>query len=126
MSDSTENTSGKPHTLVVVLLVLNLVVAVAALAHVVYYIPQQSGAITGATTPSELTRRLTIDGVGDIGMGADGIAMALIEQNGSDPESPPKVLQTVSMSLDAFLKTVGQMNLMRERLEEKELIRVVE
>jgi hypothetical protein len=123
MADSSANTSNGSSNLVVILLVLNLLVAVAVLAHVVYYIPDDSAA---DSSEPQLVTELQVDGVGNIGMSPKGIELEMIELNQNNPTGAPRVMQTVTMSQEAFLNTLGRMSLLRERLVEKELVREVE
>ena len=125
MADSSANASNGSSSLVVILLVLNLLVGIAMLAHVVYYTPQNAG---GGTDSSETqtVADLQIDGVGNIGMGANGIELEMIELNQNNPTGAPRVMQTVTMSQEAFLNTLGRMSLLRERLIEKEMVKEVE
>ena len=127
MANSSPTNSSASNTPVLVLLVLNLLVTIALLAHVVYYIPQNGGgsADNNSSEPQFITD-LLVDGVGNIGMGADGIELEMIELNQDNPTGSPRVMQTVTMSQEAFLNTLGRMNLLRERLIEKELVREVE
>ena len=69
---------------------------------------------------------LMVDGVGNVGMGPRGIELEMIELNENNPTGSPRVMQTVTMSQEAFLNTLGRMSLLRDRLVEKELIREVE
>jgi len=124
MADSSTTTSNGSSFLVLILLVLNLLVGIAMLAHVVYYIPADTGEVESAEP--EFITDLTVDGVGNIGMGLNGIELEMIELNQNNPPGPPRVMQTVTMSQEAFLNTLGRMSLLRERLIEKELIREVE
>ncbi len=123
MSDSSAKPSNAP---VMVLLVLNLLATIAMLAHVVYYIPENSSAATDTVAAPQLVNDLLVDGVGNIGMGRDGIELEMIELNQDNPNGEPSVMQTVTMSQEAFLDTLNRMNLLRERLVEKDLIRAVE
>lgn len=125
MSDSSATHSNGSKNLVVILLVLNLLVALAVLGHVVYYIPE-NGNDGAADSQPELVTELLIDGVGNIGMSPRGIELEMIELNQNNPTGPPKVMQTVTMSQEAFLNTLGRMSLLRERLVEKDLVREVE
>ena len=124
MADSSATTSNGSSTLVLVLLVLNLLVGLAVLGHVVYHTPENGGA-ADSEEPQFVTD-LLVDGVGSIGMGSRGIEMEMIELNENNPTGPPKVLQRVTMSQEAFLNSLGRMSLLRERLIEKELVREVE
>lgn len=123
MADSSATNSNGSNKLVVILLVLNLLVAIAALAHVVYYIPQDGNSAMAEPT---VATELIVDGVGNIGMSPRGIELEMIELNQNNPTGAPRVVQTVSMSQEAFLNTLGRMSLLRERLVEKELVREVE
>lgn len=126
MADSSATTSNGSSKLVVILLVLNLLVAIAVLAHVVYYTPASGNSGTADSTEPKLVTELLIDGVGNIGMGPMGIELEMIELNQNNPTGTPRVMQTVTMSQEAFLNTLGRMSLLRERLVEKELVREVE
>lgn len=123
MADSSATNSNGSNSLVTILLVLNLLVAIAVLAHVVYYIPQDGNS---TSAEPQFVTDLLVDGVGNIGMGPEGIELEMIELNQNNPTGPPKVMQTVTMSQEAFLNTLGRMSLLRERLVEKELVREVE
>ena len=113
---------------VLILLALNLLATVAVLAHVVFYIPENSNSATNDTPTATLSApaEIFVDGLGDIGMGAKGVELKLIQRNKNNPSAEPQVVQTVSMSQEAFLNTLQRMQLLRDRLEEKELIRAVE
>ena len=124
MADSSATTSNNSSSLVVILLVLNLLVAIAVLAHVVYYTP--ANAETSDSAEPQFVTDLLVDGVGNIGMGPDGIELEMIELNENNPTGAPRVMQTVTMSQEAFLNTLGRRSLLRERLIEKELVREVE
>ena len=126
MADSSATTSNGSSTFVVVLLVLNLLVALAVLGHVVYYIPENGNGGAADSEEPQFVTDLLVDGVGSIGMGPRGIEMEMIELNDNNPTGPPKVLQRVTMSQEAFLNSLGRMSLLRERLIEKELVREVE
>ena len=127
MANSSPTNTSASNTPVLILLLLNLLLTIALLAHVVYYIPQNGGgsADNNSSEPQFITD-LLVDGVGNIGMGADGIELEMIELNQDNPTGSPRVMQTVTMSQEAFLNTLGRMNLLRERLIEKELVREVE
>jgi len=125
MADSSATTSNGSSTFVVVLLVLNLLVALAVLGHVVYYIPENGSGAADSEDPQFVTD-LLVDGVGSIGMGPRGIEIEMIELDQDNPTAPPNVLQRVTMSQEAFLNSLGRMSLLRERLIEKELVREVE
>ena len=124
MADSYATTSNGSSTFVVVMLVLNLLVALAILGHVVYYTPESGGAAD--SQEPEFVTDLLVDGVGNIGMTPRGIEMEMIELNENNPTGPPRLLQRVTMSQEAFLNSLGRMSLLRERLIEKELVREVE
>ena len=126
MADSSATTSNGSSTFVVVLLVLNLLVALAILGHVVYYTPESGNGGAADSEEPQFVTDLLVDGVGSIGMGPRGIEMEMIELNDNNPTGPPKVLQRVTMSQEAFLNSLGRMSLLRERLIEKELVREVE
>ena len=123
MADSSATTSNGSSSLVVILMVLNLLVALAVLGHVVYYIPENGN---GDSAEPQLVMDLMVDGVGNVGMGPRGIELEMIELNENNPTGSPRVMQTVTMSQEAFLNTLGRMSLLRDRLVEKELIREVE
>jgi len=126
MADSSATTSNSSSSLVVILMVLNLLVALAVLAHVVYYIPENANGGTADPAEPQLVTNLLVDGVGNIGMGSNGIELEMIELNQNNPTGAPRVMQTVTMSQEAFLNTLGRMSLLRDRLVEKELVREVE
>ena len=113
---------------VLILLALNLLATVAVLSHVVFYIPENSNVSTNdsPTATPNAPAEIFVDGLGDIGMGAKGVELKLIQRNQNNPSAEPQVVQTVSMSQEAFLNTLQRMQLLRDRLEEKELIRAVE
>jgi hypothetical protein len=126
MSSSSSATSNGTSSLVLLLLVLNLVVAIAALAHLVYYIPEGSQRTDTDSSVPQIASALLVDGVGNIGMGSKGIELEMIELNQKNPTGEPRVMQTVTMSQEAFLNTLDRMSLLRDRLVEKELVREVE
>ena len=113
---------------VLLLLALNLLATLAVLGHVVFHIPENPAVADSdsAAVASSAPAELFVDGLGDIGMGAKGVELKMIKRNANNPSAAPTVVQTVSMSQEAFLNTLQRMKLLRDRLEEKELIRAVE
>ena len=113
---------------VLILLALNLLATVAVLGHVMFYIPAKPTVATNDSPPvaASAPAEIFVDGLGDIGMGAKGVELKMIQRNQNNPSAEPQVVQTVSMSQEAFLNTLQRMQLLRDRLEEKELIRAVE
>ena len=126
MADSSATPSNGSSKLVVILLVLNLLATIAMLGHVFYYIPGNGDGGTSDSAEPEFVTELLVDGVGNIGMSPRGIVLEMIELNQNNPNGQPKVMQTVTMSQEAFLNTLGRMSLLRERLVEKDLVREVE
>ena len=113
---------------VLLLLALNLLATLAVLGHVVFHIPKNSAVATNDPTSaaSSAPAEIFVDGLGNIGMGPKGVELKMIKRNADNPSAQPTVVQTVSMSQEAFLNTLQRMKLLRDRLEEKELIRAVE
>jgi hypothetical protein len=114
------------HQPTVILLVLNLVATIALLAHVVYYIPSSINAaasrspvgVADVATP----KRMVSDGVGTIGLDNTNRVQFELIQLGEEDETP-EVLQTVTITQQAFLNSLERFSTFRQRLEEKELIR---
>lgn len=125
MADSSATSSNGFNTPVMILLVLNLLATLAMLAHVVYYIPE-SGSSSSESAEPQLVTNLLVDGVRHIGMGPNGVELEMMELNDNNPTGAPRVMQTVTMSQEAFLKTLQRMSLLRDRMVEKELVREVE
>lgn len=112
-------TSHKP---TILLLILNLVVTIALLAHVVYYIPSSIDAATDNAADSSMAKTVVSDGVGTIGLdNTNRVQFDLIKLAGEG--ETPDVLQTVTVTQQAFLDSLERFSTFRQRLEEKELIR---
>lgn len=118
-------TSHKP---TILLLILNLVVTIALLAHVVYYIPSSidaaadNAAATDNAADSSMAKTVVSDGVGTIGLdNTNRVQFDLIKLAGEG--ETPDVLQTVTVTQQAFLDSLERFSTFRQRLEEKELIR---
>lgn len=113
-------TSHKP---TIVLLILNLVVTIALLAHVVYYIPSSIDAAADIdAADSSMAKTVVSDGVGTIGLdNTNRVQFDLIKLAGEG--ETPDVLQTVTVTQQAFLDSLERFSTFRQRLEEKELIR---
>lgn len=115
------------HTPTIILLILNLVVTIALLAHVVYYIPSSIDAAaeknnSSATGDSSIAKTVVSDGVGTIGLDSTNrVQFDLIQLAGKG--ETPDVLQTVTVTQQAFLDSLERFSTFRQRLEEKELIR---
>lgn len=116
-------TSHKP---TIILLILNLVATVALLAHVVYYIPSSINAAaensSADAADSRIAKSMVSDGVGTIGLdNTNRVQFDLIKLT-ADGETPD-VLQTVTVTQQAFLDSLERFSTFRQRLEDKELIR---
>ena len=114
-------TSHKP---TIILLILNLILTIALLAHVVYFIPSSINAAAagaGSNNDAATTKQLTSDGVGTIGLdNTNRVQFDLIKLKGDGQQ--PEVLQKVTVTQQGFLDSIERFSTFRQKLEDEELI----
>ncbi len=110
------------HTPTIILLILNLMITCALLAHVVYYIPSTTDSAAAPTDRAELAIDLETNGVGTIGLDSTNrVRFDLIKLTGEG--TTPEVVQTVTVTQQDFLNSLERFSSFRALLEEKEIIR---